>query len=223
MSAYTERHARSFGGWLVLLAIAYGIFHHVGTVFAGLGEVGPTRWADWIDLVTPYVVIGAVAGTLRGAGASRGTWAGFWVGSVLYTQGHGIHLGANSIGNTMPEPHPEVVYLWDEILGHYIWYGGFAVLVGVLAVAVADRRPRGGIVGHLLALVVGFTHMTNSVEGQTPWLGVGTAAVFATWGLLTRDGMGRYLLTAYGTSLVLLAAFGIWQGGFPEFSELGWT
>ena len=42
------------------------------------------------------------------------------------------------------------------------------------------------------------------------------------WGLLTRDGMGRLLLTAYGFSLLLFAVFGIWQGGFPEFSELGW-
>ena len=54
------------------------------------------------------------------------------------------------------------------------------------------------------------------------WLGIGTAVVFAIWGLFTRDGMGRYLLTAYTASLLLFAAYRIWQGGFPEFSELGW-
>jgi hypothetical protein len=53
-------------------------------------------------------------------------------------------------------------------------------------------------------------------------MGIGTAVVFAAWGLLTRDGMGRFLLTAYGPSLLLFAGFGVWQGGFPEFSELGW-
>lgn len=223
MSAYTERHARSFGGWLVLLAVSYGFFHHVGTMLGGAGEVGPTRWADWVDLLTPYLISGAAAGALRGAGASRGVWTGFWFATVLYTQGHGIHLAANSVGNTMAEPHPDVVILWDEVAGHYLWYVGFALLVAVLAVALADRRPRGGAGAHLLALLVGFTHMTNSVEGQTPWLGVGTAVVFTGWGVVTRDGMGRYLATAYGLSIVLLAGFGLWQGGFPEFSELGWT
>ena len=42
------------------------------------------------------------------------------------------------------------------------------------------------------------------------------------WGLVTRDGLGRVLLTGYGFSLMLFTAFGIWQGGFPEFSTLGW-
>jgi hypothetical protein len=60
------------------------------------------------------------------------------------------------------------------------------------------------------------------VEGQTPWFGIATAVLFTAWGLLTRDGMGRYLVTSYGLSLLLFAGFGLWQGGFPEFSELGW-
>jgi hypothetical protein len=114
------------------------------------------------------------------------------------------------------------VHLWDETVGHYVWFAGFALLVAVLAVALADRRPRGGLAGQVVALLVGFTHFTNSVEGQTAWFGIGTAVVFLTWGVFTRDGMGRYLVTSYGVSVVLFAAFGIWQDGFPEFSELGW-
>lgn len=223
MSSYTQRHARSFGGWLVLFALGYGLFHHAGTVFAGLGEVGPTRWADWIDVLTPYVVVGTAAGALRGAGASRTSWGWFIVAAVLYTQGQGIHLSANSIGNTLTGEHPEVVNLWDEVVGHYFWFAGFALLVAVLAVALADRRPRGGAGAYLLAMLVGFTHMTNSVEGQTAYLGIGTAVVFTVWGVLTRDGMGRYLAAAYAFSLVLLVTFGVWQGGFPEFSKLGWV
>ena len=222
MSAYTERHARSFGGWLVLFAVSYAVFHHAGTFFTGLGEVGDTRWADWIDMLTPYLVTGTVGGTLLGAGAGPGTWVLLWFGTVVYTQGHGVHLAGNSIGNTMSQPHPDVVYLWDEVVGHYVWYAGLALLVAALALAVADRRPRGGLLAYLLAVLVGVTNTTNSIEGQTPWLGIATAAVFAMWGLFTRDGMGRYLLTSYGVSLALLVAFGVWQGGFPEFSELGW-
>lgn len=222
MSSYTQRQARTFGGWLVVFAVGYGIFHHAGTLFAGLGEVGPTRWADWIDLATPFVVTGAAGGALVAAGTSRAVWTWFWFATVLYTLGKGLHVSANSIGNTMDKPHPDVVDLWDEVVGHYVWYGGFVLLVAVLAVALADRRPRGGIGGYVLAAVVGFTWTTNSIEGRTPWLGLAASVIFTGWGLFTRDGMGRYLAATFGLSLMLLAGFGLWQGGFPEFSELGW-
>lgn len=223
MSAYTERHARAFGGWLVLLTLAYGFFHHVGTLLAGAGEIGDTRWADWVDLLTPFAVCIAVAGALRGAGASRGTWTAYLLFVILYAEGKGLHVSANSISNDLGSPHPAVVELWDEKVGHYLWYAGFAGLVAVLASALADRRPRGGALAYLCAAVVGFTHFTNSVEGQTAWFGIAVAVVFTGWGLFTRDGMGRYLLAAYALALTLFAVFGIWQGGFPEFSELGWT
>jgi hypothetical protein len=221
MATYTDRRAGGFGGWLVLLAVGYAVSHHVGTLFTGLGDVGSTqtRWADWIDLATPYVVTGAAGGALRAARASRLAWTVFWFAAVLYTQGHGIHLAANSVGNVAPG---EPAYLWDEHVGHYLWYTGFALLVATLAATLAERRPRGGVGAHLLALLVGFTNFTNSVEGQTPILGIVVAVLFLGWGFVTRDGLGRLLLTAYGFSLLLFAAFGIWQGGFPEFSELGW-
>jgi hypothetical protein len=221
MATYTDRRAGGFGGWLVLLAVGYAVSHHAGTLFAGLGDVGSTqtRWADWIDLATPYVVTGAAGGALRAARASRIAWTVFWFAAVLYTQGHGIHLAANSVGNVAPG---EPAYLWDEHVGHYLWYTGFALLVATLAATLAERRPRGGVGAHLLALLVGFTNFTNSVEGQTPILGIVVAVLFLGWGVVTRDGLGRVLLTAYGFSLLLFAAFGIWQGGFPEFSELGW-
>lgn len=221
--SYGERQGRAFGGWLVLFALGYVVLHHAGTIFGGVGDVGDTetRWADWIDLLTPYVVTGTVGGALRAGGASRGTWTLFWFAAVLYTQGHGIHLAANSVDNALPGD-PEPAYFWDEHLGHWFWYVGLYLLVVALALALADRRPRGGIAGYLLAALVGFTSFSNTVEGQTPWLGIGAGVVLAAWGLLTRDGMGRLLLTAYGVSLLLFAVFGVWQGGFPEFSELGW-
>jgi hypothetical protein len=221
MATYADRRAGGFGGWLVLFAVGYAVSHHVGTLFAGLGDVGSThtRWADWFDLATPYVVTGAAGGALRAARASRLAWTVFWFAAVLYTQGHGIHLAANSVGNAAPG---QPAYLWDEHVGHYLWYSGFALLVATLATTLAERRHRGGAGAHLLALLVGFTNFTNSVEGQTPVLGIVVAVVFVGWGAVTRDGLGRVLLTGYGFSLLLFTAFGIWQGGFPEFSKLGW-
>ena len=221
MATYADRRDGGFGPWLVLLAIGYPVTHHIGTLFAGLGDVGSTdtRWADWIDLITPYVVTGAAAGALRAARASRLTWMVFWFAAVLYTQGQGIHLAANSVGNAVPG---QPAYLWDEHVGHYLWYIGFALIVATLAATVSERRYRGGVGAHLLALMVGFTNFTNCVEGQTPILGIATAVLFVGWGFVTRDGLGRVLLTGYGFSLLLFAGFGIWQGGFPEFSTLGW-
>jgi hypothetical protein len=222
-SGYSSRGG-AYGGWLVAFAVGYALFHHIGTILAHVGDVGDTqtRWADWVDLVTPYVVTGCAAGALRAAGRSgRGTWVLFWFGAVLYTQGQGIHLAANSVGNAVG--HQQPAYLWDEHVGHYLWYGGVALIVMALATALSERRPRGGIGGYLPAALVGFTHFTNSVEGQVAWFGIGVAALFVLWGLVTREGMGRYLLGAYVVSLTLFAVFGFWQGGFPQFSELGWT
>jgi hypothetical protein len=145
----------------------------------------------------------------------------FWVAIVLYVEGHGIHLAANSIGNALGSDQP--TELWDEHVGHYLWYAGFWLLIAVLAATLSERRTRGGVGGHLLAVVVGFTHFTNSVEGQTAYAGIAVAVLFVLWGLLTREGLGRLLVTAYGVSLLLFAAYAVWQGGFPEFSEVGLT
>jgi hypothetical protein len=219
MTSYGDRRGEDFGGWLLLFALGYVVFHHAGTIFADLGNVGDTRWADWVDLLTPYVVTGAAAGALRSARAGRATWVAFWFAAILYTQGHGIHLAANSVANVAPG---EPAHLWDEVVGHYLWYGGFVLIVATLAATLAERRARGGLLAYLLALLVGFTSFTNSVEGRTVVLGFVSAAVFVGWGLVTRHGMGRFLLTAYLASAALLGAFGLWQGGFPEFSQLGW-
>ncbi len=213
------------GGWLVALALGYVVLHHGGTIFAGLGEVGDTRtrWADWIDLATPFVVTGAAAGALRAGSAGRRVWTLFWFAAVLYTEGHGVHLAANSVGNTL-RGHTQPAYLWDEHVGHYLWYAGFYLIVLALGLTLATRRPTGriGPGGHLLALLVGLTNFTNAVEGQTPYLGLAAAAGLGFWGLRTRAGLGRLLLTAYAFSMVLFVVFGVWQRGFPEFTELGW-
>jgi hypothetical protein len=210
---------RAFGGWLVAFALGYCVFHHAGELFRFLGDVGETRWADWVDLLTPYVVTGTAAGALRAAATSRATWTLFWFATVLYTQGQGIHLAANSVGNAAPG---EPAHLWDEVVGHYLWYAGFALVMAALALTLADRAARGGIGAHLLAAMVGFANFTNWVEGGTAVAGIVVALAFVGWGYRTRFGLGRLLVTCYGLSLLLLAVFGVWQGGFPQFSELGW-
>lgn len=204
---------------LAAFAVAVVVGHHTGVLLEPLGEVGTTRWADWIDLALPYAVAGLGAAILATAHADRRAWIVFAAGAVVYTQGHGIHLAANSIGNVDPG---DTAHLWDEVVGHYLWYGGLAVVVAALALA-ADRSPlpasplRGP-----LAVLFGFTVFTNSVEGGTPILGLATAVAFVAWGLRRRGRRGWLLVPAYGVALAGLAGWGAYWGGWPQFSELGW-
>jgi len=87
------------GRRLALFALAFAVAHHTGAAFAPLGDVGPTRWADWIELAVPWLVLGTAAGVLVAAGAGRREWIVFALGALLYAEGHGIHLAANSVGN----------------------------------------------------------------------------------------------------------------------------
>lgn len=64
---------RAYHYWLTAFAVAYGVLHHQGVVLAPLGDVGSTqtRWADWLDLATPLVVLAGAAGVLWQGNAGR--------------------------------------------------------------------------------------------------------------------------------------------------------
>ena len=57
--------------------------------------------------------------------------------------------------------------------------------------------------------------------GSVPW---GVALAVAVTGLGLRHGSpaGRLAAGAFGLSLLLVAAYGVVQGGYPQPSELGW-
>ena len=128
---------------LIATAVAYSLAHHLGSLPDGLGDAGRgTRVADWLDLLVPFVVLLPALGTLLAAGVSRATYLWFAVGSWLYATGHGIHLSANSIGNAAPG---ETAHLWDEQVGHWVWYAGVAVIAATLASTLVERPvPRHG-------------------------------------------------------------------------------
>jgi uncharacterized membrane protein YagU involved in acid resistance len=200
-------------------AVTVVVGHHVGVIFRPLGAVGPTYWADWIDLAVPYAVVGLAAAVLVAARAERRAWVVFGLGGIVYVQGHGIHLAANSIGHF---DVGDTEHLWDEVVGHYLWYGGLTVVVAALAVALQRRPLPRSRWGGILAVSFGFTVFTNSVEGGTPVLGLAAAVAFIAWGARRRERMGWLLVPAYGVALVALVGWGLYWRGFPQFSELGW-
>ena len=201
--------------WTALCALAYNAFHHLGALPDGLGDAGGgTRWVDWLDLLTPYAVVGTALAALAAAGTDRRGWWTALVGAAVYTQGHGVHLAANSIGNVRGDVPP--VHLWDEVLGHWIWYSGAALLVVALARAVPLRVTPLAV---LLAVATGLTWTTNALEGTTAVGSLVAALGLAAAGARQRDGTGRLLLVAFGTSAVLLLAYGLVSGGFPAPSD----
>lgn len=208
-------------GWsverrLFAFALVVAIGQHVGEAFKWLGQAGDTgtRWADWIDLAVPYLVIGTAIATLLRAGADRAGWALFAIGALAYTQGHGIHLAGNSIDNATGG---QVAHLWDEQVGHWIWFVGLTLIVTTLARALAPLRLSAWAV--LGAVLTGFTWFDNAVEGGVPYFGISVSVVLGAYAWRRRV---VPIAAAYGIALVLLITWGIWRRGFPEFGQLGW-
>jgi zinc transporter ZupT len=145
--------SRRYSGWLALTALSYAVLHHLGLVPAGFGA-GPdgTRWADWLDLAVPWLVLAPAAMTMRAADATTPVWVLFGAGVVAYTSGHGIHLAANSVGNDHPG---QTAHLWDEVVGHYVWFVGVALIL--LALTLMIGRPRSHPIGYALAVAAGLT------------------------------------------------------------------
>lgn len=188
---------------LALSALAYSVFHHVGTLPDGLGAAGVgTRWADWIDLMTPYAVTVPAALALRAAGASAALWALIALGGLAYAQGHGIHLASNSVGNAAPG---ETAHLWDEVVGHYIWYGGVALVAAALALSMRGRARPTHPAAYLLALAAGLTWATNGVGGATTVLSLLVAVAATVFGWRHRRGLPVLLAVGNAPGAVLIA------------------
>jgi hypothetical protein len=65
------------------------------------------------------------------------------------------------------------VHLWDETVGHLVWYAGVAVVVAALAAGMARERSPSGFLAPVLALAVGVTWATNAAGGDgTTWPGL---------------------------------------------------
>ncbi|MCU1672221.1 MAG: hypothetical protein JWN77_334 [Frankiales bacterium] len=202
--------------WLAGFAVAVVAGHHVGTLVGPAGGLaGGTEWADWVDLITPYAVVGSALGALASARADRRTWLVAAPGTVVYVQGHGVHLAANSIGNARGDARP--VHLWDEVVGHYLWYGGLYLMMWALVRVV--RPVPGGSWSWPLAALVGLTLATNAIEGATPHLTLAVALAFLAVAVRRRD---PRLVLLFAVTVVALAGWGLYWQGFPEFSELGW-
>jgi hypothetical protein len=187
--------------WLAISATAYVVAHHLGLLPAGLGAApGGTQWADWLALAVPVVVLAPAAMVLREAGSAPQEWVLFGVGCVIYASGQGMHLAANSVNNAHPG---QTAHLWDEVVGHLVWYTGVALVLAAVARTMWGRR-RPGIGGYVLAVLVGLTWATNAVGGGTELLSLMVALLAAGFGWLHRGDLGATLLVGFLPSAALI-------------------
>lgn len=213
--------ARALGCFVV----GYSVTHHNG-LFGSAESYSGTRVADWIDLVTPFAVLLPLLAFLWLQRPGPRLWAAAAVGSMLYVEGHGIHLSANSIGNVaVPDGAArrsvDIIHLWDEVVGHYLWYLGLAVVIAACA-----RSARGRSLGiPTVALVAGgaatgITWATNALEGGTAVAGLAAAGVATVPALRRSRGLAPALAAGGCVAAVVLAVYAVWHGGFPQPSSL---
>jgi len=214
-------------GWFAL-AVIVGM--QAGTVFAPLGSFGSTRVADWIDLLTPFAILGCAALVMDRAGAGRRQWVLLAVGGVMFSLGTGLHISANSVSNVDDPTIAEasIVHLWDEIVSHWVWYTGLFIVLAALATALRGETFRIGALGVVVAALFALTLTNTYIEGGVPWLGMAFLLTGVLIGWRWRPtSTGRLLMLVGGIGLSLLVGWGLyWYGTdgevFPQFSELGW-
>jgi hypothetical protein len=151
---------------LLALAAAVFVFHNLPTL-AG-------RFGDWIDLVTPFAVLGAAALVLLALRAPLWVAALALAAGVAFGDGHGIHLTANSIPSVaLAGAAGDTAYFWDERFGHIEWHLGWLGLL--VAFPLAERfgraMPSRPLAATLVVLMLCSTLFGSTVEGQDWWLG----------------------------------------------------
>ena len=196
------------------------------------------RIADVFDIFTPLVLIPVYWLLFRLDDQKIPTLTEniiFMVFAALWVLGQGMHLGANSIGHLVEGMKGTDIYkittFYDESLSHYLWHAGVMALSGLLI--YRQWRNHFSRVKSLLwasifaGIIYGFVFFAMVIEGTTIPMGLPFAVLalvfILIWGRkeLGRQPLQVFLLTGYAIAVLLFAVWGIWQGGFPEFSEVG--
>ena len=190
---------RTVRAWTALLAVV-AVGHHLGTLTAPLGELGDIQAADLLDLLLPYAVV-AAAGVALLAVPRTAQVVGV-AGLLLYVQGHGIHLAANSIAERQPS---DTAFFWDELAGHWIWYAGLYLVLAALLLGRAVTTPPGPV-RLLLSVAVGVTFATNALGGHAVPLAVVALLLLGGLAARRREGLAVDLLVAAVVGLLTLGA-----------------
>jgi hypothetical protein len=235
--------------WLFAYAFVYAFFH-ILPAFLNYEIKNLLMIADVFDILTPFVMIFVIYRIYLMLLPNIRIGSSFPVkstvviilifGGISFVEGHGMHLSANAIARHLTPSNNlslfALDYSFDEILGHIFWDSGIIILsLGIILVGfnIGQKRlssPKQTLIV-LGSLIYGFTYFVNAVEGQTVLftLPLAVAIPLAIWWTanrkrirLSRNPVLSLFLLSYIVALGLFIVWGIWQKGFPEFSELGW-
>lgn len=194
--------------------------------------------ADVFDIVTPLVLIPLYWllfwNVSNEAPGLKGTII-FLIFAAFCVEGHGMHLGANSIGHWLNGIEGtdiyNVDYFYDEVLGHYLWHFG---IIGLSALLISQEWRNLYILEYasswltsLAGVIHGFTFFLIAVEGQTTPMSVPFPILITLFVLLfgrskmRRQPLIRFFFVSYLIATLCFAGWGIYWGGFPEFSKVG--
>jgi hypothetical protein len=224
---------------ILAFSLAFIVFMILPTFLSAQLQIFPLmKIEDAFTLLTPLVLIPLYWLLLKQAAMERvaaTTMVLFLVLSGLWADGHGIHMAANSISHLLDEANGgdtgRLTYFYDEVLGHYLWHIGFMGLT-VLLVAVEWPNPTLASANSVWPLgiagfIYGLTFFLIVDEGQTTLVGVPFAVLFSVvgfaWGhrKLRSHPLLLFFLVSYLVACLLFAAWGIYWGGLPEFSKVG--
>jgi len=202
-------------------------------------------YQDAFDLLTPIVLIPIYWLLFKNASrdeALRREEFAFLIFAALWVAGQGMHLSANSINNLIGDLAQNQViditatdiykltYFFDEHLSHYLWHIGVLGLIAVL-VYREWRTPAGETTFWwpvvLAGVIYGFTYFCIFLEGQTTVIGFPFAALFVAFTLVSqrRNLSQRPVLAFFFIScllaFLLFAGWGLYYGGFPQFTDVG--
>ena len=202
-------------------------------------------YQDVVDLLTPLVLIPLYWLLFKLVSSERSSTIEeivFIVFAVLWIQGQGMHLAANSINNLISVLAQEqvidvkstdiytITYFFDEQLSHYIWHIGILGMAALLIYREWKKPARESTVwwaAILGGIIYGFTIFGIFLEGRTVVIGLPFTilVVILSFLVVRKDFTQRPVATFFFVSclfaLILFVGWGLYWGGFPEFSEVG--
>jgi hypothetical protein len=200
---------------------------------------------DALDLLTPLILLPLYWLLFRQTDRkSSGLWEEmlFMLFAVLWVSGQGMHLSANSIDNLIeslargrqlditPSDIYRLTYFFDEHLSHYLWHIGVLGLAALLVYRDWRRNETSSFSFWLLlpaGLLYGFLFFCIFIEGQTVILGLPSCALVTflvlIWGRkqLGQKSILTFFLIACLVATLFLVGWGLYWGGFPQFSDVG--
>lgn len=231
-------------------AISFTVFIIAPALLPQPLAAGPApRLGDVVDMLTPFVLIPWYYWLYRSAEdwafePASGPLTGlFMVAAILFIYGQGMHLAANSISHFLGDvPGADayaITYFYDEVLSHYVWHLGALGFAGVLLWRHYQPVKKGVNMWHIggrqrrllgvAAALYGLTVALAAIEGQTVLLDLPAAILIAVlFGLfwwrqrhLPGAPVFSFLGMGYIAATVVLAGWGLYWRGFPQFSDLG--